>query len=50
MVCVPGRDGFLQMSAHDARDLASLLRALGHADLFKAVKYTAHEAEAFSQF
>jgi Tfp pilus assembly protein PilN len=55
MVSVPdlkghGRDGLIQVSAHDARDLADVLRALGHVDLFKAVKFTVHEADAFSQF
>jgi hypothetical protein len=53
MVRVPdghGRDGLIQVSAHDARDLADVFRALGHADLCTAVKFTAHEADAFSQF
>lgn len=55
MVYVPDpkgyeRHGLLQVSAHNARDLADILRALGHAELFKAVKSAVHEAEAFSQF
>jgi hypothetical protein len=55
MVYVPdpkgyGRDGLIQMSAHDARALADVLRVLGHAELFKAIKLTVHRAEAFSQF
>lgn len=45
-----GRDGLIQVSAHDARDLADVLRALGHTELFKVVKYAVHEADAFSQF
>jgi hypothetical protein len=45
-----GPDGLVQLSATEARDLAEMLRVLGHLDLFKAVKLTVHEAEAFSQF
>lgn len=46
----PSQDGIIQLSAHDARDLADLFRALGQLQLSKAVKLTVHEAEAFSQF
>jgi hypothetical protein len=45
-----GHDGFVQVSPRDARDLAGVLRALGHRELSKAVMLTVHEAEAFSQF
>jgi hypothetical protein len=45
-----GRDGFMQVCPRDARDLASVLRALEHRELSKAVMLTVHEAEAFSQF
>lgn len=53
MVHVPdlkghGPDVLIQLSAHDARDLAEMLRILGRLGLFKAVKLTVHEAEAFS--
>jgi hypothetical protein len=45
-----GRNGCVQLSPEDARDLASVLRALGHRELSKALMLTVHEAEAFSQF
>ena len=45
-----GPHGLIQLSAHGARNLADVLRLLGHVELFKAVKLTVHEAEAFSQF
>ena len=43
-----GHDGFVQLSPSDARDLASVLGALGHRALCKAIMSTIDEAEAFS--
>jgi hypothetical protein len=41
-------DGFVQLSPSDARDLASVLGALGQRGLCKAIMLTVHEAEALS--
>lgn len=43
-----GRAGFVQLSPSDARDLASMLGALGHRALCKAIMSTVAEAEEFS--
>jgi hypothetical protein len=43
-----GHDGFVQLSPSDARDLASVLGALGHQGLYKAIMSTIAETEPSS--